>query len=533
MAAITVRGRSSTASSSGGPTGAADPLTATSALGLRWALFVADIGEAWGHPLVRRGWWGMCLIGAGSLTPAFLPPDAPILKQLHLGWLERGPGRTTATILVLLGVALLLDAWLRMWPGPGRPAVPRVTWLLWSLPVLLAPPLFSRDAYSYAAQGLVVARGMDPYQAGPIAVPGPYADQVDMLWLYTAAPYGPVALQTQHFIVWLTGGNAYAAAVAMRMPALLSVAVIAWALPRLAERVGVSPHQARWLGVVNPMVMMHLVGGAHQDAMMIALTVVGLLLASRGHLVTASMTIAAGASFKQTAVLALIGVGALAVRARTRTGVVTFRRYLLFCAASGAVALATFQLLTMWTGLGWGWVPNMSVPAMLRSLLAPPTLIGSVIEGIMYLLGMPKAWTQVPVPALQTLGVLLTICVWVWLVLRVAPRRPMAAVSGAFLALCLGGPVVHPWYLLWGGVMLGATPLNRRALQTVVWVTAFFCCYSAIDVAFSNGVWALGLTAVAWTVWKFRGPADHVVDWHQSAGLVRDGEALAEVTRGR
>ncbi len=485
----------------------------------RWALFIAGIREAWEHPLARRGFWGMCLISAGSLTPAFLPPDAPILATLRLGFLERGPGRAVATVLVMVGVAVLLDAWLRMRPSPARRNAPPLTWLLWSVPVLLAPPLFSRDAYSYAAQGLVVSRGMDPYLHGPITVPGPFADQVDPLWLFTPAPYGPVALQVQRFIVWMCDGNAYASAVAMRLPALLSVAVLAWALPKLATKVGVSPHQARWLGVLNPMVMMHLVGGSHQDAMMIALVVVGLLLASRGHLVTASIAVAAGAGFKQTAIIALIGVAAMAVRARSRDGLVTYRKYLVSCAISGIVALVTFQGLTVWTGLGWGWVPNMQVPTLLRSLLSPPTLIGSITEGIMYLLGMPRAWTQVPVPAMRTLGVVLTVGAWIWLTLRVAPRRPMLAVSAAFLALCLGGPVVHPWYMLWGGLLLGATRLSRGAMQAVVWVTAFFCGYSAIDVAFSNGVWALGLTAVAWTIWKFRGPAGHAVDWHQSTGL--------------
>lgn len=498
-----------------------------------WARLLAGLRAAWDHPLARRGFWGMCLIGAGSLTPAFLPDDAPILQTLRLGFLERGPGRVVATVLVMLGVAILLDAWLRMRPRRGRRPAPSLTWLLWSLPVLVAPPLFSRDAYSYAAQGLVVSRGMDAYQTGPISVPGPFADQVDPMWLYTPAPYGPVALQVQRFIVWLCQGEAYVAAVAMRLPALLSVAVLAWALPRLAARVGVSPHQARWLGVLNPMVMMHLVGGAHQDAMMIALVVVGLLLATRGHLLTASMTVALGAGFKQTAVLALIGVAALAVRNRSRDGLVTYRRYLTACAISGLVALGTFQALTMWTGLGWGWVPNMQVPTLLRSLLSPPTLVGSIIEGILYLLGVPKAWTLVPVPAMRTLGMVLTVCAWAWLTLRMAPRRPMLAVSGAFLVLCLGGPVVHPWYMLWGGVLLGATRLSRRAVQAVVWVTAFFCCYSAMDVAFANGMWALGLTALAWTIWKFRGPAEHVVDWHHSSGLASLAEPGERRERGQ
>lgn len=476
----------------------------------------ADVRTAWDMPGVRRGFLGTCLIASGSMTPAFLPPDAPIVTTLHLTFLERGPGRFIATAVLMVGVVLLLFAWLSLRPTPGHRTAPSVTWAIWGIPFLLAPPLFSRDAYSYAAQGLVVARGMDPYQVGPIGVPGPYADQVDTLWLYTAAPYGPVALQTQHFFVWLTNGNAYAASLSMRLPALLSVAVIAYALPRLAERVGVSRQQAVWFGVLNPVVMMHLVGGVHQDAMMVALVVLGLLMASHGHLIIGSALVAGGASYKQTAVLALIGVAALAVRAGARQNgrVVTHTRYLIACAISGVVALVTFELLTLATGLGWGWVPNLSVPAMLRSLLSPPTLIGQIFEWIMVLLGMPRAWTLVPVPLMQSVGGLLGVLTIAYLALRVAPRRPMAAASGAFLALCLGGPVIHPWYMLWGGVLLGATRVSRRWAQVSVWVTTFFVLYSTIDAAFSNGVWALGLTAAAWTVWRIRTPQAPPVEWH-------------------
>lgn len=486
-----------------------------------------ELRLAWSDPQVRRGFLGMCLIGAGSLSPAFLPPDAPLLDTLHLSWVTLAPVRLAMTLLLIGGVALLLLAWLRLRPGPGKPTAPVLTWALWSVPVLFAPPLFSRDAYSYAAQGLIVARGMDPYGTGPISVPGPYADQVDNMWLYTAAPYGPLSLQVQHLIVLLTRDNAYVAAVAMRLPALLSVALIAYALPRLAERVGVSRQQAVWLGVLNPLVMMHLVGGMHGDAMMIALVVYGLLLASHGHLALGSMSIAAGATFKQTAVLALIGVAALALRARRR-GPLTHRAYLLGCLASGTIALVTFELITLATGLGWGWVPNLSVPTMLRSLLSPPTLIGSLIEWSMVALGMPKVWTQVPVPFVQSIGFLIGLAVMAYLALRVAPRRPVTAAAGAFLALCLGGPVIHPWYMLWGGVLLGAARLTRRSAQLVVWVTMFFVGYSAIDAAFSNGVWALGLTAVAWTIWRIRGPREDVVEWHATGAVAANRARIAE-----
>ncbi|HYO84859.1 MAG TPA: polyprenol phosphomannose-dependent alpha 1,6 mannosyltransferase MptB [Dermatophilaceae bacterium] len=476
-----------------------------------WPLLRADIVHAWSILGVRRGFVGMVLIGLGSMGPAFLPPDAPILDQLHLSWLNWGPLRLLLTGVLLVGVLLLVDGWLRLRPGGSRPRVPVVTWALWSMPILLTPPLFSRDAYSYAAQGLVVSRGMDPYQTGPIAVPGPFADQVDTSWLYTAAPYGPIALQVQHFVVWLTGGNAYAAAVGMRLPALLSLAVIAYALPRLARRLGVSTQQAVWLGVLNPLVVLHLVGGAHNDAMMIALVCLGLLLASRGHLVWASLAIAGAAGFKQTAVLALVAVAGLVMRSRGEP--MLQRRYLRLTTLSGVVATTGFAVLTQLTGLGWGWVLNLSVPASMRSLLSPPTFVGSIAEGTMYLMGLSKSWQAVPVPLMQTLGGLTALAVIVWMALRVAPRSPIAAAAGALTALCLGGPVIHPWYLLWGGVLFGAMTLSRRLLRICILVSLFLVAYSAIDAAVANGYWTLALTVVALLAWRSRSSQGRQPEW--------------------
>lgn len=486
-------------------------------------LLLADFKVAWSVSAVRTGTLAMALIGLGAMSPSFLPAETTILDQLHLGWLSFAPIRLLSALALLAGVALLLHSWLNLRPRRSSAALPSCTWFLWAVPVLLAPPLFSHDAYSYAAQGLVVQRGMDPYQTGPISVPGAFADQVDPMWLYTAAPYGPVALQVQHFIVWLTGGDAYASAVGMRLPALVSMAVIAYSLPRLARRVGVDPRQAVWLGVLNPLVLLHLVGGAHNDAMAIALVCLGLLLAARGQLIWASVAIAGAAGFKQTSVLALIGVAALVVRARRSSSpvadsptapAVALRETLWLSVRGGVVALVSFAALTQLTGLGWGWVPNLSVPASLRSLLSPPTLVGSLAEGAMYILGMPRSWQAVPVPLMRTVGLVAAAVVIVWLLVRVAPRRPVAAAAAAFTALCLGSPVIHPWYLLWGGVLFGAVAMSRRTTRVVVLGTLFLVGYSAIDAAIANGAWTLALTGVALAVWHTQsGGQDSFDEW--------------------
>ncbi|GAB48615.1 mannosyltransferase MptA [Mobilicoccus pelagius NBRC 104925] len=474
----------------------------------------SDLADAWHAPLVRQGFVAMLLIALGAFSPAFVAADAPLYDGPFFSHMTSEPARFTATALLLVGLLRLLDVWLRLRPAPGRPTAPVAAWAWWSLPIACVPPLFSRDAYSYAAQGLVVSRGMDPYRTGPIAVPGAFADQVDPLWLYTAAPYGPLALQVQRLVVDLTGGHALLAAIAMRIPALVALGVIAYALPRLAQRMGVSRDQAVWLGVLNPLVLMHLVGGMHNDAMMIALVVVGLLLAADGRWVAGAIAVAAGAGFKQTAVLALVGVAGLAYRhARGLAGEGALRSgvdepaYARIAVKVGLVALAAFTVLTALTGLGWGWIANLGVPGSVLSLLAPVSMLAAGVSFLLTQLGVPGEWTAGVVPATQAVGMVGVLIGLVWITWVLAPRRPVAAAAAAMLVFTFGGPTVYPWYVLWGVVLLGATATHRRLVAAVCVAAGWLIAYSMLDLSVVNGAGMLGIAAVAWgalNLWRRR-----------------------------
>src|SRR3546814_15957814 len=58
----------------------------------------------------------------------------------------------------------------------------------------LAPPLFSRDGWSYAAQGMLTTLGVSPYDHGPATLRGPIVNAVDPRWMDTPTPYGPLPL---------------------------------------------------------------------------------------------------------------------------------------------------------------------------------------------------------------------------------------------------------------------------------------------------------------------------------------------------
>src|SRR4030095_10973261 len=164
-----------------------------------------------------------------------------------------------------------------------RPQAALAMLMWWSAPLVLAPPMFSRDVYSYLAQGALVWQGLGPYAVGPAALGAghPLTAQVHPLWLDTPAPYGPVFLALAAAVVGLSGTHIVVGVLGMRLSALASVAALALAIPRLAARHRVDAGRALWLAVLNPLVLLHAVAGAHNDALMTALLVLGLLLAAK------------------------------------------------------------------------------------------------------------------------------------------------------------------------------------------------------------------------------------------------------------
>jgi alpha-1,6-mannosyltransferase len=459
------------------------------------------VGEAWRIPAVRRGTLGTALIMGGSLTPAFLPDVNPFSDIPVIGALQSQPGRVIATAVLMVGVLLLLDAWLRVRPRAGRPSPTRHILWLWSAPILFAPPLFSRDAYSYAGQGRLVHIELDPYRYGPAGVAEQYSQNVDPMWLYTPAPYGPLMLQIQHLIVDIAGPlHPYAAAVAMRIPALVGVALIAVLLPKIAGRLGYDVPATTWLAVLNPLVVMHLVGGAHNDALMLGLMVAAVWLALEQRPWLAVIAVALAGGIKAPGFLAILAV--VAIEARRRKGAVpTMREVMRSFTRYGGGMVAAFCVLTVVCGLGFGWIGALGVPSSIRSVLSPPTVIGIGLENLL-------SWLQVPdvldttVTAVQRIGTLVGVALAARVAWRLGPVAPVRALAWVVTILVLTGAVVHPWYVLWCGILLGMTEGTRFwPRRVMIWVTAGLVVYSTVDAAFRNGALAFGVTAALGLAW--------------------------------
>jgi alpha-1,6-mannosyltransferase len=177
----------------------------------------------------------------------------PILTNSALGFWRYGHGKELATALMYLGVVLMAWAWVRL----GREVLARriggravlSTALLWILPMLVAPPLFTRDVYSYLAQGALPLFGLDTYAVGPEAMPGVLTDNVHYFWQNTPAPYGPLFILVAKAWAWVTiqaGPNMVLGVIGMRLIMCIGLGLLIWTLPELTRRLGGRPAVALW-----------------------------------------------------------------------------------------------------------------------------------------------------------------------------------------------------------------------------------------------------------------------------------------------
>lgn len=458
---------------------------------------VAAMGHAFGEPWVRRGTLATVLIVLGSLTPAYLPQNSPWwvpVRAIHLDGLQ---GKVIGTVFVLAGLLLLIQAWLALRSRLASLDLNAVL-VWWSLPLVGAPPVFSHDAYSYAAQGWLIHNGLNPYEVGPGALPGAFADQSPWVWRFTPTPYGPLSLQIQHLIVEACGRQPYLSAMMMRVPALVGVVLIAVFLPKIADVMGLDRKLATWLGVLNPILVTDFVGGAHNDSHMVGLTVLGIWLAFRYRPLLGAAVVGVAATIKQPALLAAYAI-AFVHHPLERLGPRPVLRQVGRVLACCGVALAVFAGISVASGYGFGWLNAVGVPGSVLTI-SPFTIIGQGIQLVLNALELDPTHHNA-IRYARTAGMLVAAGIVAWLALTKVRRKPMNFLSWSYIAVALCGPALHGWYMMWGGVFLPLTRPSRRVERVVVWASVLLLSYAAINLSWRNGNTALGVAALAVGAW--------------------------------
>ena len=447
--------------------------------------------------------------------------------------------QTVSLTMTTTGAVMMALAWLmlgRFALGPHRMSRSQLdrTLLLWLLPLLIAPPMYSKDVYSYLAQSQIAHLSLDPYRVGP--APGLGLDHVftlsvPSLWRETPAPYGPLFLWIGEGISVITGDNIVAAVLCHRLVVLVGVGLIVWATPRLAQRCGVHEVSALWLGPCNPLLFMHLVAGIHNEALMLGLMLAGTEFALRGidgvragrwrippqatgMLIAGTVLITMSSQVKLPSLLAM---GFVVMALAWRWGG-TVKALLAAGFSLGALSLAVMAVIGWASGLGFGWLFTLGTANVVRSWMSPPTLIALGTGQVGILLGLGDHTTSV-LGLTRGIGVIIIAILVTWLLLAVFRGRlhPVGGLGVALGATVLLFPVVQPWYLLWAIIPLAtwATRPGFRgsAIAMTLVVGIFgptangdrFALFQIVDATLASAVIVLALIAITYRRLPWRG----------------------------
>lgn len=463
-----------------------------------------DLALAARSRAVWVGFAGSVCILLGSLSPAYLPQASPIWRWLPAS----GPGlsitKWTGTVLTLLGLMALLEAWFRLRPADrkrrGRPQLRNwAVLLIVAFPLLIGPPVFSHDAYSYVAHGWLLHNNLDPYQVGPGVLPGYFADQVAWVWRDTPAPYGPLSLKISHLLVILAGFDPVWSALLHRIPALLGVGLIGFFVPRIARLVGVPQASASWFATLNPILIIDFIGGAHNDSLMTGLMVLGVWIALRYKAWWfGAVAVGVAAAIKQPAFLAAVALPFMVVPWTSWK-----IRPLLWAAAKSlaslAISVATFVGITFATGRGFGWINATDVPGKVDTF-SPVTIIGRILQWPFAVLGHDQLAITV-FDLVRKAGILAIVVGLVWLAVLYLGRRPIRFISFGLIWFAICAPALHSWYLLWGAVLLPMAGPTRRMVRAAIVATVVLLAYNAINFAMRNDLWTVMLILIAASYW--------------------------------
>lgn len=316
----------------------------------------------------------------------------------------------------------------------------------------LAPVLLSHDVYSYVDYArLGVLHDLNPYLHPPAAVPFDPA-YARVTWIDATSAYGPLFTLATYPLASLPVGMAV---VVLKATAALSVLATAVLIARIAPARGVSPLAAAAFVALNPLVLIHVVGGAHNDGLAMLAATFGVTAMLGAHEVSAGAAFVVAFAIKPPAALAapFALLSSLSTGRKANSGS-SFRpvgggeRWLLG-GGIAAVAIAAGA----WAAFDWHWLNALGLAGENQGR----TSHMSVPITFARLSGLDL--TAVRATALALYAILI-----VYLLIRTwRGADGLRCAAWASFGLLLATAWLLPWYLIWA---LPLVALSRdRPLQ--------------------------------------------------------------------
>ena len=335
--------------------------------------------------------------------------------------------------------------------------------------------LLSHDVYSYVDYArLGVRHGLNPYVYEPDSAPGDAAF-AHVTWIDAKSAYGPLFTLLTYPLAWLPVAVAVAALKAL---AALSVLAIAFLVARIAAWRGIDPLRAAAFVALNPLVLVHVVGGAHNDAltMLLATLAVAAVLSAR-ELTGGAALIAAIATKLSAAFIAPFAL--LATGRNVAPEIATGRKVQAFESnrpvgrwgwtvrpvvrlVLGALGAALVVGVSAYLAFGWDWLHGLGLAGENQSRtshLSVPTTFARIS-------GLPPGDARLAAAVLFA-ALVVYLLAWTW---RGGDWVRAAAWAG--FGLLLATAWLLPWYLLWP-LPLVAVSRDRTLQALTLALTAY------------------------------------------------------------
>ena len=323
-------------------------------------------------------------------------------------------------------------------PKLGR----RVVWgaiLILVAAFAAAPVLISHDVYSYVDYArLGVRHGLDPYVHPPSAAPADPAFS-HVTWAKATSVYGPLFTLATYPLAWLPVGVAVAT---LKAVAALSVLAIAALVSRIAAWRGVDPLRAAAFVALNPLVLVHVVGGAHNDGltMLLATLAIAALLSAREF--SAGVALVAAIATKLSA--AFLAPFAAVATARHSTLMGLKYPYMegnrpINRLIAGALGAAVAVGVAGWLAFGWDWLQGFGLAGENQSRtshLSIPITFARIT-------GLDAGAVRLAAAVLFA-ALVAYLLAWTW-----RGGDWVRAAAWTAFALLLATSWLLPWYLLW------------------------------------------------------------------------------------
>jgi alpha-1,6-mannosyltransferase len=454
------------------------------------------------------GCLGAVLITLGGLGAGSTKQHDPLLESLHLSWLRYGHGLVLSSVVLWVGVAVMLIAWFwlgrRALAGNASDYTMVATTGFWLAPLLLSVPVFSRDTYSYLAQGALLRDGLDPYAVGPIENPNPLLDNVSPIWTITTAPYGPAFIMIARLVTMLVGNHVIAGTMLLRLCMLPGLALLIWATPRLARHLGANAPIALWICVLNPLVIIHLMGGVHNEMLMVGLMTAGITLTFERRHVAGVTLIAIGVAVKATAGIALPFMVWVWMRhLRDRRGYRPLTAFAAAGAASVLILVAVFAVLSGLAGVGLGWLTALAGSVKIINWLTVPTAMANLIHAVGGLFFPVSFYAVLQVTRLIGIGIIAVSLPLLWWRYRHDDRTVLTGIAWAMLVVVLFVPGALPWYYTWPLAVVAPLAQSRPAVAAIAGFSTWIMVIFKPDGAHGMYSWihvliATACAAIAW-----------------------------------